>query len=195
MHGRLSIVETAWERAFKFAFICGLHVVLLIVAATITLRPQLVDMLSRLDVRLVQDLPPTVKPVKPRMVPPSPPEELPKPQVVATTATTAPVVTIDAKPVTLQNTPPRFDADYLHNPEPEYPALSRRLGEQGRVMLRVLVSAEGNALTVEIERSSGYLRLDAAALEAVHHWRFVPAKSGSQTVEDWVLVPIMFKLT
>lgn len=90
--------------------------------------------------------------------------------------------------------PPRFDAAYLDNPAPAYPALSRRLGEQGLVRLRVLVSAAGEPERVELERSSGSLRLDHSAQAAVARWRFVPARRGSEAVPAWVIVPISFHL-
>ena len=88
----------------------------------------------------------------------------------------------------------RFDADYLHNPAPEYPAVSRRRGDQGRVLLRVLVSTHGTANAVQVQSSSTYPRLDEVAMETVRQWRFVPAKRGAELVEDWVLVPIVFRL-
>lgn len=91
-------------------------------------------------------------------------------------------------------TPPRFDADYLDNPAPVYPTLSRRLGEEGRVLLRVYVLADGSAGQVEIRQSSGFDRLDRAAREAVARWRFVPARAGGEPVAAWVLVPIHFSL-
>lgn len=89
---------------------------------------------------------------------------------------------------------PRFDADYLDNPKPIYPALSRRLGEEGRVLLRVYVLADGSAAVVEVRESSGHERLDRAAREAVARWRFIPARQGDQPVPAWVLVPISFHL-
>jgi protein TonB len=87
----------------------------------------------------------------------------------------------------------RFDADYLHNPAPAYPAQSRRLKEEGTVLLHVRVSVEGTPLSVEIRNSSGFERLDEAGLQAVRQWRFVPAKRGSENVAASVLVPIQFK--
>ena len=90
--------------------------------------------------------------------------------------------------------PPSFGAAYLQNPPPEYPTASRRLNEQGQVLLRVFVSAAGAADRVEIERSSGSARLDSAAQQAVRAWRFVPARQGDQTVPAWVIVPIQFSL-
>jgi periplasmic protein TonB len=87
----------------------------------------------------------------------------------------------------------RFDADYLHNPAPAYPAQSRRLKEEGTVLLLVRVSVEGTPLSVEIRNSSGFERLDEAGLQAVRQWRFVPAKRGSENVAASVLVPIQFR--
>jgi protein TonB len=91
-------------------------------------------------------------------------------------------------------TPPRFDAAYLDNPSPPYPTMSRRMGEQGKVLLRVLVNADGSAAQVELKNSSGSSRLDQSALDTVKRWRFVPAKLGTQAVTAWVLVPISFTL-
>ena len=90
--------------------------------------------------------------------------------------------------------PPDFRAAYLRNPPPGYPAAARRNGEEGTVMLRVLVSAEGAPREVALERSSGSSVLDAAALATVKTWRFSPARRGGEPQEAWVLVPIVFRL-
>lgn len=90
--------------------------------------------------------------------------------------------------------PARFDAGYLQNPAPVYPSISRRLGEEGRVMLRVFVESNGLPSQVEIKNGSGSSRLDQAAREAVLRWKFIPARQGSDTVAAWVLVPIVFNL-
>jgi periplasmic protein TonB len=97
---------------------------------------------------------------------------------------------IPAEPVT----PPRVDVAYLKNPAPVYPSASARLREQGTALLKVLVSSQGAAIEVAIERSSGSPRLDEAALQAVRRWRFVSARRGSEAVEAWVLVPVEFEL-
>ncbi len=89
----------------------------------------------------------------------------------------------------------RFDADYLSNPKPPYPALARRRGETGTVLLRVRVGPEGDAQQVELKQSSGYPRLDQSALETVPRWRFVPARRGETPVAAWVLVPVVFALS
>jgi protein TonB len=88
---------------------------------------------------------------------------------------------------------PSSSADYLHNPKPPYPKLSERRGEQGVVLLSVLVGADGHAREVSVKTSSGYERLDAAAREAVLAWTFVPGKRNGAAVEMSVDVPIRFK--
>ena len=89
---------------------------------------------------------------------------------------------------------PRFDAAYLDNPAPVYPPLSRRADEQGRVVLKVFVEASGTASHVEVRTSSGFERLDKAAVAAVSRWKFVPARQGQEAVAASVLVPIVFSL-
>lgn len=91
-------------------------------------------------------------------------------------------------------TPPVFNAAYLRNPPPRYPPAARRNSEEGTVVLRVLVTTDGTASRTELDRSSGSTSLDSAALEAVRNWRFVPARRGAQNIEDWVRVPVVFRL-
>lgn len=89
---------------------------------------------------------------------------------------------------------PRFDAAYLNNPAPLYPSVSRRLGEQGRVLLRVHVDEQGMPTSVVLRASSGHERLDDVALKTVRRWKFVPARRGEAAVSAWVIVPIVFNL-
>ncbi|MGE0312807.1 MAG: energy transducer TonB [Lautropia sp.] len=89
---------------------------------------------------------------------------------------------------------PRFDAAYLRNPAPRYPVRSRRLGEQGETRLRVCVTADGRAESTAVARSSGFDSLDAAAVDAVAAWRFVPARRGDTPVAECVIVPIRWRL-
>ncbi|QTQ37815.1 TonB-like protein [Aromatoleum petrolei] len=104
----------------------------------------------------------------------------------------APVTSATAAGASFQA--PRYDAAYLENPAPQYPKLSRRRGEQGKVTLRVRVRADGRAEGVEIAHSSGHPRLDDAARETVQSWRFVPARQGETPIESSLLVPIVFRL-
>jgi len=120
--------------------------------------------------------------VSPITLPPAPPLS---PTVVAE-STIAP----EPPPVI----PPRFNADYLQNPAPAYPPLARRMKEQGRVLIRVLVSIDGLPERVELKTSSGFERLDHSALETIRNWKFVPARQGEHKVAAWVVVPIAFTL-
>jgi len=152
---------------------------------------------------------PAVRPVatKPRMQPNSSvsaealPVALPAAKPAETAVPLAPVVTpavAASSPVqsgpSAAVLPPRFDADYLDNPRPSYPALSRRLGEEGKVLLRVWVGVDGRAREVQVKEGSGFARLDLAARDAVGRWRFVPARRGGEAIDGWVLVPISFAL-
>lgn len=87
-----------------------------------------------------------------------------------------------------------FTANYGTNPKPKYPAIARSRGWQGKVLLRVSVSAEGLSESVEIFRSCGHDVLDESAVAAVEKWEFVPAKRGNTAVSSSVIVPIIFTL-
>lgn len=116
--------------------------------------------------------------------------ELPVMQVAVNT----PVAPAAAPPAPAPIVPPDFSAGQLNNPGPSYPYLSRKAKEQGVVLLRVLVSADGRADTLKIEKTSGFDRLDKAALATVKKWRFVPASQAGKPKQAWVLVPITFSL-
>jgi protein TonB len=67
-------------------------------------------------------------------------------------------------------------------PPPDYPRLSRRLGEEGVVVLRIELDEEGNVTAAQVSASSGFTRLDQAALAAVRTWRCTPARREGQSV-------------
>lgn len=112
-------------------------------------------------------------------------------ELAVPTQATPIATTIKAKPVYVA---PSFGADYLHNPIPEYPNMARRKGEQGRVLLKVLVTLNGDAGNVTLEKSSGSKYLDEAAMNAVKNWKFTPARSNNEPVSGFVTVPISFSL-
>jgi protein TonB len=89
---------------------------------------------------------------------------------------------------------PSSSADYLNNPRPPYPPLSKRLGEQGKVVVRVFIEANGAASKAEIRSSSGYDRLDQTALQTVLKWRYAPGKRNGVAEAMWFNVPISFVL-
>ena len=89
---------------------------------------------------------------------------------------------------------PSSDADYLQNPKPAYPAQSRRMGEQGKVIVRVLIGVDGLAQKAEIRKSSGFDRLDESALNTAKNWRYVPGKRAGVVEAMWFSVPINYVL-
>lgn len=105
------------------------------------------------------------------------------PAAAAPSADTGPVVVM-----------PSSNAAYLNNPRPAYPSISRRMGEQGKVMLRVYVNAQGLPEQIELHKSSGFERLDKAAMDAVRRWKFVPGKRNGVAEAMWNIVPINFVL-
>lgn len=70
----------------------------------------------------------------------------------------------------------------VHAPRPEYPRISLRLEEQGAVLVRIHVGADGHVTDVDVLESSGFQRLDSAALAAVRSWRFDPRLVAGQAV-------------
>ena len=89
---------------------------------------------------------------------------------------------------------PSSNAGYLNNPRPAYPSISRRMGEEGKVMLRVYVNAQGLPEQIELQQSSGFERLDKAAMDAVRRWKFVPGTRNGVPEAMWNIVPITFVL-
>lgn len=90
--------------------------------------------------------------------------------------------------------PPTHIGGHLGNPRPAYPPLSIEMGEAGAVALRVAVNAEGKATDVSIARSSGFPRLDRAALQAVRNWRFRPAMRGNEAISYSYTFSVEFDL-
>lgn len=78
--------------------------------------------------------------------------------------------------------------------EIEYPRLSRRLGEQGTVEVRMRVAVDGSVAAVELVKGSGFARLDEAALAGVALWRFEPAKRDGVPFVDWYRHLVTFQL-
>ncbi len=89
---------------------------------------------------------------------------------------------------------PDAGASDLHNPKPPYPPVSRSKGEQGTVLLKVCVSATGSVDSVDIAKSSGFVRLDRSANDTVERWRFHPARKGGNPVAMCYQLPIRFSL-
>ena len=78
--------------------------------------------------------------------------------------------------------------------ERDYPPISVRLNEEGRVTVRYLVDAEGTVGEVQVTGSSGKERLDNAAISLVKRWRFHPALQEGRPVPQWVAAVVVFRL-
>jgi protein TonB len=156
--------------------------------------------------------PPPAQPKK------APPPEVPVPVVAALPSpapaafvvpapppepTPAPPASVPALPVAAAPTPPApapapkwipaAAVQYLVPPVLIYPRLSERNGERGRVMVRVFIDASGLPQDVQIGSSSGFARLDAAALAAVRQARFKPYSENGQPTAGWAVVPASFE--
>jgi protein TonB len=199
------------QRSSLLLVVIGVHVgLLLLVMAARTVAPRIMEMPLIVDLLPAPQIDrPQAKPlpvVKPEPVRrPQPTPKTPTPVLQTTTSSEPAPAAPVAAPPEVKPAPPappaapaisdaRFDADYLRNPSPPYPPLSRRMGEEGKVILRVSVNPQGSADVVEVRSSSGSNRLDESALKTVRNWKFIPAKRGDTAVQSWVLVPIIFKL-
>ena len=124
------------------------------------------------------------------------PEE---PQLPTPPAPVAPVAIVEAPPAPPAPAPPpkmipASAIQYLVPPEPEYPRLSRRNGESGTVIVRAFADEAGVPHLVQVERSSGFARLDEAAMAAVRQTRFKPYTEYGKPVAGWVRMPFPFEL-
>jgi len=124
--------------------------------------------------------------------PPPPPEPAPRIEAPAIPpAPPAPPAPLPAGPVTLGE---ELSVACPERRAPDYPAISRRLGEEGTVVLRVELDQAGSVVHAEVKASSGFARLDEAALTAVKTWRCQPARRNGQPVRAVALQPFKFVL-
>lgn len=157
---------------------------------------------------------PIAKPPEPLPPPPPPPPEqkpLPKPKIPLPKAppsehaikqesepepTPPAPIPVEPKPVVQQApvTPPQADASQINNPAPVYPVQSQRLREEGTVILEIMVLADGSVAELRLKTSSGYARLDEAALRAVKNWHFIAAKRGDESIDYLYELPVQFAL-
>ena len=147
------------------------------------------------------DLPPPAFPIeaKPPPPPPEPPKPTPpkpvqkRPQAPAAPVEAAPqqaAPAVAAAPKTVEAS----QLGFLIPPNPVYPGRARRAGEQGIVMVRVLVDIAGRPAQVSLQTSSGHDALDQSALSAVRAAQFRPYAERGVAQAVWVLVPIKFVL-
>ena len=189
------------------AFVVSAHLIVLALLASLQVLP-VPPTMSALMVEILAPASPQPSIPRPQAQPATPkpePQRRATPQPRQTLAANNDSAVPDAEAASTRDSPaaaapaaatsqPRFDADYLSNPAPAYPPLSRRMGEEGKVVLRVQVEPNGRPVHIELKASSNSPRLDQAAQDAVWRWKFIPAKRGDEAIGAWVLVPITFTL-
>ncbi len=132
---------------------------------------------------------------------PAPPTDVPigvasEPLVVSGSGsgTSGAGTSADPKPSGV-TTIPRFDPRYIGNQQPPYPTASRRLGEEGVVIVHVTIGRDGRVVSATLARSSGSARLDEAAVaHALARWRFTPALSDGTPVVAERDISVRFRL-
>ena len=166
------------------------------------------------EVFIIEEAPPLQEPTSDPVPTPEPlPEEPapPKPEEILTTNQSEEVAALqptpepkrlEKKPTPQRQTPVAAtkmanvpQPVVIHNTPPAYPERARRAGWEGRVTVRVEVSADGLPIRVALETSSGYGELDQAALRAVKNWRFRSRTMGGVAMTGTVDVPVNFTLS
>jgi protein TonB len=150
--------------------------------------------------RLWAPVPPTLEvpvPILPPIAEPRPAEQQSSavaPAVHVPTARVAVVAKLEAAEAATAAPKQLTVVDYLRPPRVTYPAASRRMNEQGRVVVRVLIDADGRVLQVELEQPSPYPRLNDAALKAAREAQYRPHVEDGVPQVVWALVPLLFEL-
>lgn len=167
---------------------------------------RLIDAPIRREAEPAPPILPVLRPAAPFDLPPLPDvviEARPAPTIAQSntaTAASAPPATKPARaPAASAEDPPGPPAyvqqvEYLRFEPPAYPPLSRRLGERGLVVIRVHIDETGRPVEVAVAVSSGFHRLDEAAVRAVRAARFRPFVEGERARPALALVPIRFEL-
>lgn len=188
--------------------ILAAHVVLLYGLVTFDVIP-IAPKTKVLVVDLIAEppLPPSEKPkpepvmaekIKPviEVPPPIVQTPTPPPPQISVTATPSPPkpVAVSAPPSSGPVTVGDLDERLLEGRPPRYPMESRRKKEQGTVVVRLLIGTDGRVQQISIAQSSGFDRLDQAALQAIRTWRWQPTIRDGQPVEVRGLYSMPFAL-
>ncbi len=184
-------------RPVFIAVTVGLHALAVIAVLSIRYASRPLEVPTVIEASIV-DAPEAYEEAPPLQPPPMVEIQyaLPTPEVsIDSESITLPVVETQAitQPSTHFVTPPLVESvEYLRAPAPVYPRESSRRREYGTVVLRVLVDPAGRPAQIQIERSSGYDRLDVAARQAVEKARVQPHEVDGVAQAAQVLIPIEF---
>ena len=88
----------------------------------------------------------------------------------------------------------KYKIGTIQNPHPEYPMIARKKGWQGKLLLNVHVSKDGNVININVVKTSGFEILDKISVKTIRDWKFTPARIGGKNVEDSLNIPVSFKL-
>ncbi|HTT85569.1 MAG TPA: energy transducer TonB [Rhizomicrobium sp.] len=91
------------------------------------------------------------------------------------------------------DTPAHVDSS-KPNADPIYPDSARAAGEQGTILIDVLIRSDGRLSKFRVAQSSGYGDLDDAAVQSVLNWHFAPATRDGDPVTDWTTVKVEYRL-
>jgi len=198
-----SSTNTAPRRTGLFIVVAALHVLIvygLMVATGVVHQPAFVQPLQAVFVpeATQPEEQPQIK-IKPEIDQPvavdQPPPEVQFEEAVTPPAEVPVPASASAISGSQQQGAPAQDLKTANRVDPTYPPASRRAGEEGTVRLKVLVDTNGKASNVQVTQSSGFTRLDQAAMDAVRKWRFVAATDGTNKIQAYTQVAVTFKLT
>jgi len=144
--------------------------------------------------RIIAAPPPPVPAPAPFVAPPPPVVELPPEPPVVLVPPAPPAPPTPPAPPPPPKIIPASAVQYLEPPQISYPRQSRRLGEEGQVMVRVYIDEAGMPRQVHVEQSSGHARLDEAAVAGVRKARFKPYTENGRPVAGWARIPVPFEL-
>ncbi len=204
------------KRVVAFALVVLIHVLFVYVLASGLGKKVVEVVLGPVETKLIEELP--EEDDKPPPPPPeieTPPPYVPPPEIsieipVDTGPSTAISNVTSERPVAapppppppnpvekkVVKVPPSTQGNGARNSQPEYPPASRRAGEEGTVTLQVMVLENGRAGEVKVAKSSGFPKLDEAAVKEVQrNWRFVPGKEDGKAVAMWHTFAVTFRLT
>jgi protein TonB len=202
------------KRMAAFALVVVIHVLFVYVLASGLGKKVVEVVLGPVETRLIEELPdeedepppppPEIETPPPYVPPPEISIEIPMdsgPSTAISNVTSERPVAAPPpppKPVELSvvKTPPSTQGKGARITQPEYPPSSRRAGEEGTVQLSVLVLENGRAGEVKVAKSSGFPKLDEAAIKEVQrNWRFVPGKEDGKPTSMWHTFAVTFRLT
>ncbi len=137
-------------------------------------------------------------PPAPTPPPKTPPPKTPAPPPPAPTST-APAITQAPTPPAAAPTAPAIRTGAViqagaHCAKPDYPSASRRMEEEGTVTLKFLIGADGKVLQADIEKSSGFTRLDDAARNALSKCQFRPGTVDGKPEQSWASIKYTWRL-